>query len=109
MTLTKPTIEKIDFGEYTDEVKRIWEGLPPNKLLESYERRGLKLPYYNAGTMKARYCRIKQLIGYHSNLAYLVGYCATCRTLNTHLVRYKVDGAVIIERFCSEHLPKEYS
>ncbi|MGI0032450.1 MAG: hypothetical protein ACRD97_04160 [Nitrososphaeraceae archaeon] len=101
---TKPTIEKIDFGEYEEEVKRIWNGEPPTSLIEQWDRRGInpKLRYYNAGIMKARYGRIKQLIGYNSNL---VGYCSVCNGLNTHLIRYKVDGATIITRFCSEHVP----
>jgi hypothetical protein len=99
------SVEEIVFGEHAQEVKRIWNGEPPTKLVESWERRGIDITkhkqYYNAGTMKARYCRIC-LLGYGNTS---VGYCCKCRGLNTHLVKYQLDGAVIVERYCSEHLP----
>jgi hypothetical protein len=101
----KGQLYKIDFGKYTDEVIRIWNGGPPTSLLESWERRGVKPKYYNAGTMKARYVRIQKLLGYGTTL---IGYCRVCNGLNTHLVKYQLDGAVIVERYCSEHLPSGY-
>ncbi len=28
-----------------------------------------------------------------------------CKNLNTHILKQKVSGAVIVTRFCSEHVP----
>jgi hypothetical protein len=59
----KPIVQKVDFGEYEQEVKRIWDGLPPTSLLERWQKTGYKPKFYNAGTIKARYCRIQKLVG----------------------------------------------
>jgi len=102
----KGKIEKIDFKEHEQEVKRIWEGKPPVKLIERWKEAGLRSNqerYYNAGTPLARMNKIRVLIGYNgSNLA---GHCCTCGDLNTHLVKYKTQGITIIQRYCSEHVP----
>jgi hypothetical protein len=100
----KPIIQKIDFGEQEQEVKRIWNGEPPTKLVESWGKQGVRR-YYNAGTMKSRYCRIQKLLGYNSNRA---GHCSVCNNLNVYILKEKVDGAVIITRYCTDHLPKEF-
>ena len=80
----KGRIVKIDFGEHAEEIKRILED----------KRRG--------GSLKSRMGRMQRTVGYGNNI---VGFCSQCRNLNTHMVKYKVDGAVIIERFCEQHLP----
>ena len=101
----KGRIEKIDFKEHEQEVKRIWEGKPPDKLVKRWKEKGLRSNqerYYNGGTMWARINKIKILVGPSSNL---VGHCCECGTLNTHLVKYKTQGITIIERYCSEHVP----
>jgi hypothetical protein len=74
--LNKPTIEKIDFGEYEDEIKRIWNGEPPTKLKEDMEngKPGVR-KFYTAGTIKSRCARINKLLGYGNNK---VGFCSTC-------------------------------
>jgi hypothetical protein len=95
-------IERIDFGEHTEEVKRIWSGLPPTSLVERWEKQGIRHQYYNAGTTRSRYGRIQNLLGYGNNLA---GFCCICRNLNTHLLKYKISGATVVERFCEEHVP----
>jgi hypothetical protein len=103
---TKPTIERIDFGKYKDEVKRIWNGEPPTKLLEDMKngQPGVR-KYYTAGTIKSRYGRINKLLGYGNNK---VGFCSICGTnLNTHIMKRKVDGAILITRYCEQHLPNE--
>jgi hypothetical protein len=86
------------------EVKRIWEGKPPDKLVQHWAEQGKKdqEKYYNGGTKLARINKIKILLGYSSNL---VGYCSLCKNLNTHLLLQKVEGATILTRFCSEHVP----
>ena len=94
--MNKPTIEKIDFGEYEDEVKRIWNGEAP----PSYGNK-----YWTAGTIKSRYGKINKLLGYGNNK---VGFCCICGTnLNTHIMKIKVDGAILITRYCEQHLPNE--
>lgn len=103
ITKPKPIIQKIDFGEYEQEVKRIWDGEPPTRLVESWGKQGVRR-YYNAGTMKSRQARIRNLLGYGGNA---VGYCSECGVLNTHILKQQVDGAVIITRYCEKHLPKE--
>jgi hypothetical protein len=102
---SKGRIERIDFGEHTQEVLRIWDGKPPNKLVERWKETaagGSQEKYYNGGTKLARINKIKLLLGYSSNL---VGYCSLCKNLNTHLLLQKVEGAVLLTRFCSEHVP----
>ena len=34
---------KIDFGEHTDEIKRIWKGKPPTKLVEKWKEEGVSM------------------------------------------------------------------
>jgi hypothetical protein len=97
-------IEKIDFGEYEQEVKRIWDGEPPTSYIENLGKQGVRR-YYNAGTMKSRYYRIQKLVGYSSNLA---GHCSKCNKLNSHIMKEQVDGAIIITRYCTDHLPEEH-
>lgn len=98
----KGKVEKIDFGENTEEVKRIWAGLPPLSLVEKWKEAGIKGSYI-PGTKLARMNRIKVLIGYTSNAA---GLCSKCGiNLNEYLVKYKTEGITIIERYCSEHVP----
>ena len=85
--------------------KRIWEGKPPDKLVERWKEAGLRSnqeKYYNAGTPLARMNKIKLLVGYSSNL---IGHCCECGNLNTHLVKYKTQGITIVERYCTEHVP----
>ena len=103
---SKPKIERIDFGEYEDEVKRIWNGEPPTKLLEDIEKgkQGVR-KYYTAGTTKSKFGRINKLMGYGNNK---VGHCSICDNLNSHIMKRKVDGAITITRYCTDHLPKEF-
>src|SRR5206468_11375793 len=101
----KPKIIKINFKEHEQEVKRIWEGKPPAKLVERWKKegyRGNQEKYYNPSSMLSRMNKIKKLVGYSSNL---VGYCSKCRNLNTHLVKYRTQGITIVERYCSENVP----
>ena len=103
--LPKGKIEKIDFKEHEQEVRRIWEGKPPDKLVERWKKQGLRSNqerYYNGGTKLARMKKIKLLVGYSSNL---VGHCCECDNLNTHLVKYETQGITIVERYCTEHVP----
>ena len=104
MDRPKPTIQKIDFGEHEQEVKRIFNGELPTSHIESLGKQGVRR-YYNAGTMKSRYCRIQKLVGYSSNLA---GHCSKCNNLNSHIMKEQVDGAIIITRYCTDHLPEEH-
>jgi hypothetical protein len=98
-------LEKINFGAHEEEVKRIWNGEPPTSLVEFWQKQGLarKFRNYNPGTMKSRYARIQKLLGYGSNCA---GHCSICSNFNSHILKQKIDGAIIITRFCSEHIPK---
>lgn len=86
MKRPKGRLIKIDFGVHADEVKRIWE-TPLN---------------YRSGSVKSKMSKIVRLIGYGNNLA---GFCSQCKNLNTHILKQKVDGAIIITRFCEQHLP----
>jgi hypothetical protein len=101
----KGKIEKINFKEHQEEVKRIWEGKPPAKLEERWKKegyRGNQEKYYNPSSILSRLNKIKKLVGYSGNL---VGYCPKCRNLNTHLVKYRTQGITIVECYCSEHVP----
>ena len=97
----KGRIEKIDFKEHEQEIKRIWEGRPSASLVQKWKEAGIK-GSYNPGTKLARMNKIKVLIGHSSSLA---GLCCTCGNLNTHLVKFRTQGITIIERYCSEHVP----
>ena len=108
MNKPKPTIEKIDFGEYEAEVKRIWNGEPPTKLLEDIVKgkQGV-IKYYTAGTAKSKFGRINKLLGYGNNK---VGFCCICGiNLNTHIIKQQLDGAIRITRYCEQHLPDGFS
>lgn len=104
--LPKGTLIKIDWKEHEQEIKRIWEGKPPTKLVERWKQEGVSMSnaekYYSAPSMSSRYNAVKRLLGYNSNLA---GYCSKCRNLNTYLLKQKVSGATIITRFCDQHKP----
>ena len=76
-------------------MKRIWNEAPPSH--------GNK--YWNSGTMKSRQARIQKLLGY-GNI--VVGLCSKCKNLNTHIMKEQIDGAIIITRYCSDHLPEEH-
>ncbi len=97
LKLPKGKLIKIDFGRYEQEIKRIWEGKPPTKLVERWGREGVSRSnvekYYSPPSMNSRYNSIKKLDGYNSNK---IGYCSMCRNLNTYLLKQKVSGAVII-------------
>ena len=106
LKLPKGTLIKIDWKEHEQEIKRIWEGKPPTKLVERWKEEGVSMSsaerYYNAPSMNSRYNAVKRLVGYNNNLA---GYCSKCRNLNTYLLKQKVSGAVIVTRFCEQHMP----
>ena len=107
LKLPKGTLQKIEFPkELEEEIKRIWEGKPPTKLVEKWKQAGLlgnhPEKYYVSPSISSRYNSVKVLVGYNSNI---VGYCSKCKNLNTHILKQNVDGAVIITRFCSEHVP----
>lgn len=53
--------------------------------------------------MKSRQARIQKLLGY-GNI--VVGLCSKCKNLNTHIMKEQIDGAIIITRYCSDHLPE---
>lgn len=82
---SKGRIQKIDWKEHTEEIKRIWEGKPLDKLVEKWKEQGLRgnhpERYYNGASMLARINKIKLLVGYSSNL---VGLCSECKRLNTY-------------------------
>ena len=61
-----------------------------------------KEKYFNPGSEKSRYSKLQRLLGYGNNK---IGYCSMCKNLNTHILKQKVSGAVIVTRFCSEHVP----
>ena len=104
--MSKGRLIKIDFGEHEQEVKRIWEGKPPSQLMERWKEEGVSMSnaekYYNAPSMNSRYNDVKKLVGYNNNK---VGYCSRCRNLNSHILEQKINGAVIVTRYCSEHVP----
>lgn len=106
----KGKIEKIDFKEHEEEIKRIWEGKPSAALIKRWTESGRKgnhpEKYYQSPSMSSRFNSIKKLVGYNSNL---VGYCSTCKNLNRYLVKYKTEGITIIERYCQEHVPDKIS
>lgn len=98
----KGKVEKIDFKEHTEDIKRIWEGKPPTKLVEQWKEKGIKGSYV-PGTPMARLNKIRVLMGFNGNN--LVGRCAKCDDLNTHLVKYRTQDITIIERYCEKHVP----
>ena len=101
--LPKGKVERIDFKEHEQEIKRIWKGLPPASLVEKWKESGLRSnqeKYYNAGTPLARMNKIRRLVGYDGSN--LVGHCCKCDNLK---VKYNTQGITIIERYCSEHVP----
>lgn len=104
---SKGKIEKIDFGQHESEIMRIWNGDIPASLIQKWKDAGLtgKHPerYYNPGTKLARLNKIRRLVGYGPNL---IGICSMCENLNTHLLKYKTQGVIIIERYCQEHIDK---
>ena len=103
--LPKGKLIKIDWKEHEQEVKQIWQGKPPTKLVERWDEQGIRNnaeKYYNPPSVNSRYNAVKKLVGYNNNLA---GYCSKCRNLNTYLLKQKVFGAVILTRYCNEHVP----
>ncbi len=106
LKLPKGTLIKIDWKEHEQEVKRIWSGKPPTKLVERWKEEGVSISnaekYYSPTSVNSRYNAVKKLVGNNNNLA---GYCSKCRSLNTYLLKQKVSGAVIITRYCNEHVP----
>lgn len=105
--LSRGTITKIDFGPNAAEIDRIWSGKVPTKLIEHWRQMGydaaLLQKHYNPGSMKARYSKSQKLVGYGSNK---IGYCSVCKSnLNKYILRQKIQGATIVTRFCSEHVP----
>ena len=105
MNKPKPIIQKIDFGEYEQEVKRLWDGEPPSSMVERWEKQGFRPKHYYAGTLKSRQARIQKLLGYGSNA---VGLCSKCKNFNVYILKEQIDGAVLITRYCSDHLPEEH-
>ena len=103
----KGKLIKIDWKEREQEVKRIWEGKPPAKLIEKWKEAGLgsinQDKLYFAGNPLARMSKIRRLIGYDGSN--LVGYCSMCRNLDTYLFKQKIQGATIVTRYCNEHVP----
>ena len=105
LKLPKGKLEKIDWKEHEQEVKRIWQGLPPAKLVQKWKEEGFRSnqeKYYSPPSMQSRYNAVKRLIGFNSNK---VGYCSICKNINMYLLKQKVSGAVIITRYCNEHVP----
>jgi hypothetical protein len=106
LKLPKGTLTKIDFGVYEAEIKRIWLGEMPDSLIQKLKEKGADMDkekkYYNPGSEKARYCKLQRLLGYGNNK---IGYCSMCKNLNTHILKQRVSGAVIVTRFCTEHVP----
>jgi hypothetical protein len=85
----KPKIEKIEFTEEQKEnIKRILEGKQRTDAKTTQRTFNSSRGYMIA--------RIRKITG---------GFCCKCDKFNTHLLKYKMDGIYLIERYCSEHVP----
>jgi hypothetical protein len=85
----KPVIEKREFTEeQKGNIKRILEGK---------QRADAKVTQRTFNTSRGyKIARIRKITG---------GFCCKCDRFNTHLLKYRTQGIVIVERYCSEHVP----
>jgi hypothetical protein len=52
--------------------------------------------YYVPLGMLCRINKIRKIAG---------GLCCKCGKFNTYLLKYKMDGIIVVEKFCEEHVP----
>ena len=88
LKLGKGKLIKINWGEHEQQIKEIWNSYPKT---------------YSLKSANCKMTKIKRLFDYDGSN--LVGYCCKCRELNVAILKQKVDGAILITRFCAEHLP----
>ena len=85
---SKYVIEKIHFTEEQKEnIKRILEGR---------QRTDARITrtFHTSRTYKI--AKIRAITG---------GTCCKCDNFNSYLLKYRTQGVVIVERYCSEHVP----
>ena len=83
------------------EIKFILNGDPPKKVRERYEQKGItdiNLMKYHSPSKRSRIEAVRKIVG---------GLCCKCGNFNSHLHKQKISGAVIVTRYCSEHVPLE--
>jgi hypothetical protein len=82
----KCRIVKIPFSEeQKEEIKRILEG-----------RQKVSRSVF-VSSDKYKIDRIRKIAG---------GFCIKCSNFNTHLLKFKLGGITLIERYCQEHIGK---
>ena len=85
----KPVIEKIEFtDEQKGNIKRILEGKQGADAKVTQRTFNASRGY--------KIARIRKITS---------GFCCICDRFNTHLLKYRTQGIVIVERYCSEHVP----
>ena len=90
MNKSKPIIEKINLSDQDKENIKI--------ILAGGQGADIKKTQYTFNTSEYyKIARIKKITG---------GICCKCGKFNTHLLKYRTQGVVIVERYCSEHIPK---
>jgi hypothetical protein len=102
---TKPIVEKIVLTEdQKQEAERILLGKPTKVMVETWYKSGTKQMSersYRAGSMHGRKDIVKK--------NYYHGLCHICQDWPTYKVIYPLDGAKLLEYFCSKHFPSEVS
>lgn len=98
--LPKGKIVKIELTEeQKQEIKYILNGDPPKKVRDRYEKNGItdiSLMRYHSTSKRSRFEAVRKIVG---------GLCCRCDRFNTHLHKQKISGAVVITRYCTEHVP----
>lgn len=89
-TKPRPIIQKITFTkEDQEDIKSILEG-KPNKYTKG---RTPASPQHKMYILKRKY---------YGN------FCHLCSKFPDYKVTYNYDGATLVERYCEQHLPKEF-
>ena len=102
MITDKPTVEKIVLTEeQQQEVKDILDGKPTKVMVQIWQKRAIlqmSERSYRAGSMHGRKDIVKK--------NYYHGLCRICQDWPTYKVIYPLDGAKLVEYFCSKHFPE---
>ena len=98
----KPVIHKIEFTpEQQEEITAIKECKATPNQIKAWKKRGFNLTRnFSKGTEKGRKKVLQQKF-YH-------GLCLKCHELPDFKIIFDVDGAGLVQHYCSEHLPKEH-
>jgi hypothetical protein len=101
----KPIIEKIILTEQQQqEVNDILDGKPTRIMVEIWQKRDIPQMSersYRPGSIHGRKDIVKK--------NYYHGLCHRCQDWPLYKVIYPLDGAKLVEYFCTKHFPSELS